>query len=424
MTENSAREGGEPAGEVYDWYVRGPDPAGGRQPGGGRGAAPRMPSSAEPESASVLEALARALFDARRYGEAAELFAELAETQSRQRLRPLRAGPVPDAARRPDRRRSSSWRWPRRCARDARSTSRRCARPARRSGPGRRPAWPDLADLARRPARRGPAGVTTLVAGSDSPLATRHDVGAARPRRRALRRPGRGARRAARCAGRAAGAGCAPRSSRTTRRGRRRRWPRTCASSASPAETDDVVTSAQAAATLVAAGSPPGRAVLVVGGEGLVAALDERGLRPCTDRPTEVGGGRAGLRPGRRLASAGRGRVRRRGRACRGSPATWTPPSRRRAASPRATAPGRRHRADHRAAAGRGRRQAGDAAAPRSRCGAPVREHPLVVGDRLDTDIEGANRAGCPACWCSPVSRGRPTCCAPGRRSGRPTSGG
>ena len=79
MTENSAREGGEPAGEVYDWYVRGRT----LLEGGNPEAAAELLTHAcerEPESASVLEALARALFDARRYGEAADRFTELVET--------------------------------------------------------------------------------------------------------------------------------------------------------------------------------------------------------------------------------------------------------------------------------------------------------------------------------------------------------
>src|SRR5690348_3238646 len=45
----------------------------------------------------------------------------------------------------------------------------------------------------------------------------------------------------------------------------------------------DVVTSAQAAVRLVAQRVPPGSAVYVIGGEGLVVALRERGLRAVTD---------------------------------------------------------------------------------------------------------------------------------------------
>lgn len=57
------------------------------------------------------------------------------------------------------------------------------------------------------------------------------------------------------------------------------------------ADDDDVVTSAQAAADLVAARVPPGSAVLVVGGDGLVEALRLRGLVPVStfdDDPAAV----------------------------------------------------------------------------------------------------------------------------------------
>jgi glycerol-1-phosphatase len=47
-----------------------------------------------------------------------------------------------------------------------------------------------------------------------------------------------------------------------------------------PAKPEDVVTSAQAGARLVADRVPPGSAVLVVGGEGIDAAIRERGLHP------------------------------------------------------------------------------------------------------------------------------------------------
>ena len=58
-----------------------------------------------------------------------------------------------------------------------------------------------------------------------------------------------------------------------------------------PAEDDDVVTSAQAAARLLAERLEPGSAVFVIGGEGLVRALEEEGLRPVSspdDDPVAV----------------------------------------------------------------------------------------------------------------------------------------
>src|SRR5580658_4212787 len=58
-----------------------------------------------------------------------------------------------------------------------------------------------------------------------------------------------------------------------------------------PAAAADVVTSAQAAARMIADRLPPGAPVLVVGGTGLRMALRERGLRPVStaiERPQAV----------------------------------------------------------------------------------------------------------------------------------------
>ncbi len=76
MSQDQA-PGGEPAGEVYDWYVRALE----LLDGGNPEAAASLLAHArarEPGSASLLEAMARAQFDARRYASAAEHFAELA----------------------------------------------------------------------------------------------------------------------------------------------------------------------------------------------------------------------------------------------------------------------------------------------------------------------------------------------------------
>ena len=54
-----------------------------------------------------------------------------------------------------------------------------------------------------------------------------------------------------------------------------------------PADVEDVITSAQAIAGVLARDLPAGSAVLTVGGDGLRAALDERGLVPVTDRHHE-----------------------------------------------------------------------------------------------------------------------------------------
>ena len=76
---DTAEGQGLPAGEVYDWYVRGRT----LLDSGNQEAAAELLSHArehEPESASVLETLARALFDAHRYAEAEARFTELVET--------------------------------------------------------------------------------------------------------------------------------------------------------------------------------------------------------------------------------------------------------------------------------------------------------------------------------------------------------
>jgi predicted Zn-dependent protease len=75
---DSAERDGTPSGEVYDWYVRGRD----LLEGGNPEAAAELLAHAHaeaPDSASVLETLARALFDARRYAEAATRFTQLVE---------------------------------------------------------------------------------------------------------------------------------------------------------------------------------------------------------------------------------------------------------------------------------------------------------------------------------------------------------
>ena len=76
---DTAEGQGLPAGEVYDWYVRGRT----LLDSGNPEAAAELLAHArehEPESASVLETLARALFDAHRYAEAEARFTELVET--------------------------------------------------------------------------------------------------------------------------------------------------------------------------------------------------------------------------------------------------------------------------------------------------------------------------------------------------------
>ncbi|GAA4782461.1 HAD hydrolase-like protein [Streptomyces ziwulingensis] len=156
-----------------------------------------------------------------------------------------------------------------------------------------------------------------------------------------------------------------------------------------PAAADDVITSAQAVARLIADEVPEGARVLVIGGDGLRVALRERGLEPvesADDEPVAVVQGFGGPDlPWGRFAEA-----------CyaiaRGVP--WF------ASNTDLTIPGARGIAPGNGAAvevvriatGAEPRVAGKPLPPMHRetilrTGA---ERPLVVGDRLDTDIEGA----------------------------------
>jgi glycerol-1-phosphatase len=155
---------------------------------------------------------------------------------------------------------------------------------------------------------------------------------------------------------------------------------------------EDVVTSAQAAARLLAKRLPAGAPVLVIGGSGLRAALRERGLRPVStaaDQPRAVVQGYAPdisysiLAEGALAVAAGALFV--------ASNGDLTLPSRRgrqpgngsliqviiTATGVRPLVAGKPEPPLHRESV--------------LRTGA---RHPLVVGDRLDTDIEGAHRVG------------------------------
>ncbi|MEU8705861.1 HAD hydrolase-like protein [Streptomyces sp. NPDC048565] len=160
-----------------------------------------------------------------------------------------------------------------------------------------------------------------------------------------------------------------------------------------PADPADVITSAQAVARLMADQLPSGARVLVVGGEGLRVALRERGLVPvesADDDPVAVAQGFGGpdLAWGRFAEAAyaiSRGAV-------------WF------ASNTDLTIPGARGIAPGNGAAvevvriatGAEPQVAGKPLPPMHRetvlrTGA---KRPLVVGDRLDTDIEGACNGG------------------------------
>lgn len=160
-----------------------------------------------------------------------------------------------------------------------------------------------------------------------------------------------------------------------------------------PARPEDVITSAQAVARLIAEQVPAGARVLVVGGEGLRVALRERGLEPvesADDDPAAVVQGYGGpeLAWGR-LAEAAYAVAR--GVPWFASNTDLTIPG------PRGISPGNGAAVEVvRIATGGDPQIAGKPLPPMHRetilrTGA---RRPLVVGDRLDTDIEGAWAGG------------------------------
>lgn len=154
----------------------------------------------------------------------------------------------------------------------------------------------------------------------------------------------------------------------------------------------EVVTSAQAAASLLAGTLPGGARVLVVGGEGLILALREKGLVPVSsadDEPAAVVQGFAPDLSWRALAE---------GAYAIATGVPWVASNLDRTIPTlRGIAPGNGALVDTlRTATGREPVAAGKPEPPMHR-EAVVRtgaKRPLVVGDRLDTDIEGAVRAG------------------------------
>ncbi|MFI2433953.1 HAD hydrolase-like protein [Streptomyces sp. NPDC018693] len=160
-----------------------------------------------------------------------------------------------------------------------------------------------------------------------------------------------------------------------------------------PTGAEDVITSAQAVARLIAEQVPAGARVLVIGGEGLRVALRERGLVPvesADDDPAAVVQGYGGPElPWGRFAEASYAIAR--GVPWFASNTDLTIPS------GRGIAPGNGAAvAVVRIATGAEPQVAGKPLPPMHRetilrTGA---KRPLVVGDRLDTDIEGAFNGG------------------------------
>lgn len=163
-----------------------------------------------------------------------------------------------------------------------------------------------------------------------------------------------------------------------------------------PADSAEVVTSAQAAAHYLADRLPAGAAVLVLGTTGLVQAVTERGLRPvftADDRPAAVVQGFFPDITWRNLAEAAI--AIRQGAFWLATNSDATVPS------PRGPLPGNgalvaalQHALGRPPAAATGKPDPSMHAESVERSGA---RNPIVVGDRLDTDIEGATRVGCPS---------------------------
>lgn len=159
-----------------------------------------------------------------------------------------------------------------------------------------------------------------------------------------------------------------------------------------PADEKDVVTSAQAAARLVAAECPPGSPVFVIGGAGLVEALAEQGLRAVSSMDDDPVAVVSGYNPDLLWRTVSEGAI----LVSRGLP--WFA-SNTDFAVPTAKGHGPGNGVLVQAVAsfsGRDPVVAGKPLPPlfeetMLRVGG---ERPLVIGDRLNTDIEGAHNAG------------------------------
>ncbi|NJP91174.1 HAD-IIA family hydrolase [Nonomuraea sp. FMUSA5-5] len=159
-----------------------------------------------------------------------------------------------------------------------------------------------------------------------------------------------------------------------------------------PATAEDVVTSAQAAARLIAERVPPGSKVLVVGGSGLRMAVRRQGLRPVSTAAESPVAVVQGIAPGLSYGLLSEGALAvRQGALFVASNADSTMPT------GRGELPGNGAMVRVIAhATGVEPIYAGKPDPPLHResmirTGA---RRPLVVGDRLDTDIEGASNAG------------------------------
>ncbi|MCP2637222.1 HAD-IIA family hydrolase [Microbacterium sp. HD4P20] len=160
---------------------------------------------------------------------------------------------------------------------------------------------------------------------------------------------------------------------------------------------DDVVTSPQAAMRLLATRIPPGSTVLVVGGDGLVVEVEKAGFavtRSADDAPAAVVQGFAPEVGWMQLAEAAfalKVPEEDGGIPWIATNTDWTIPQSRGIAPGNGTLVSAVHTAIGRLATVAGKPEVPIFEEAVARFGA---RHPLFLGDRLDTDILGANRAG------------------------------
>jgi HAD superfamily hydrolase (TIGR01450 family) len=158
------------------------------------------------------------------------------------------------------------------------------------------------------------------------------------------------------------------------------------------ARDEDVVTSAQAAARLLSEQLPAGAPVFVIGGRGLEVALTELGLRPVQDPDEEPAAVVSGYSGDLRWATVMAGAILvRRGLPWVASNTDLTVPTLQGPGPGNGALVGVVARFAEREPVVAGKPQAPLFEETLRRVGG---RRPLVVGDRLDTDIEGANAVG------------------------------
>jgi glycerol 3-phosphatase-2 len=160
-----------------------------------------------------------------------------------------------------------------------------------------------------------------------------------------------------------------------------------------PAQPAEVITSAQTAAHYLARRLPAGAKVLVVGGAGLIEALTERGLTPVSSADDEPAAVVQGFSPDTDWKMLSEGAIAiRRGAFWLATNLDSTVPSARGPLPGNGSLVAAMRHATGAEPVATGKPEPTMHAETVERTAA---QRPLVVGDRLDTDIEGARRVGC-----------------------------